>query len=99
MSYMVLELHLDYYKRTRHNQLDVKVINTLLENAVRMLITYYWRILQSFEKAYASWGADLTLCGHYHGGFLRIGKQGVISPYLELFRLILMGSLMWESGI
>ena len=36
--------------------------------------------------AYLSWGADLTLCGHYHGGIMRIGRHhGLISPEFRLF--------------
>lgn len=39
-----------------------------------------------FFPAYASWGADLTLSGHLHGGVARIpGLGGVVSPYGELF--------------
>lgn len=35
--------------------------------------------------AYLEWGADLTLCGHYHGGVARFGKHGgLISPDLCL---------------
>lgn len=36
--------------------------------------------------AYASWGADLTVSGHVHGGIIRIpGIGGVISPQARLF--------------
>ena len=36
--------------------------------------------------AYAGWGADLILAGHYHGGIVRIPSiGGVISPQLRLF--------------
>ncbi|MCC6094292.1 MAG: metallophosphoesterase [Eubacterium sp.] len=32
------------------------------------------------------WGADLTLCGHYHGGIVRFGKHsGLISPDFHIF--------------
>lgn len=34
---------------------------------------------------YENWGADLTLCGHFHGGVLRIGKQGVLTSQWQLF--------------
>ncbi len=34
-----------------------------------------------FAKEYLSWGADLTLSGHYHGGVILLNrKRGVISP-------------------
>ena len=36
--------------------------------------------------AYADWGADLTMSGHYHGGVMRLPLLGgVVSPYLRLF--------------
>lgn len=39
-----------------------------------------------YMKAYSRWGADLTLCGHYHGGMVRLGKHtGLITPNLKLF--------------
>lgn len=40
----------------------------------------------AYSEQYASWGADLTFCGHNHGGLIRIpGLGSVISPQLELF--------------
>ena len=30
--------------------------------------------------AYGKWGADLVLSGHVHGGIVRIGEQGILSP-------------------
>lgn len=39
-----------------------------------------------YFDAYAAWGADLTLAGHYHGGMVRLPHfGGVISPGWELF--------------
>ena len=39
-----------------------------------------------FYKTYLEWGADITLCGHYHGGIVRFGRHsGLISPGLMPF--------------
>lgn len=38
-----------------------------------------------YFEAYTDWGADLTLAGHYHGGILRRGQTGFLSPYLQFF--------------
>jgi len=39
-----------------------------------------------YFKAYTSWGADLTLAGHLHGGVMRLPViGGVISPRWQLF--------------
>ena len=35
-----------------------------------------------FAPFYMEWGADLTVCGHFHGGVMRLrGKQPLLSPY------------------
>ncbi len=40
----------------------------------------------AYFDAYAAWGADLVLAGHYHGGIVRLPLVGgVISPQLQLF--------------
>lgn len=36
-------------------------------------------------SAYAAWGADLVLSGHVHGGIIRIGKIGLLSPERRFF--------------
>lgn len=39
-----------------------------------------------YAQTYADWGMDLVLCGHLHGGVLRLpGIGGVISPQLTFF--------------
>lgn len=39
-----------------------------------------------YEKEYLSWGADLTLSGHYHGGVMLLNKKrGLITPDYRLF--------------
>lgn len=39
-----------------------------------------------FLDTYEAWGADLILCGHIHGGMIRLPiVGGVFSPYKELF--------------
>lgn len=36
--------------------------------------------------SYAKWGADLTLCGHVHGGMIRLPfAGGLLSPEREFF--------------
>jgi len=40
-----------------------------------------------YFESYASWGADLSLSGHVHGGLVRIPiwKRGVLSPRVRFF--------------
>lgn len=35
--------------------------------------------------AYAAWGADLILSGHIHGGIIRVGGVGLLSPERKFF--------------
>lgn len=45
-----------------------------------------------YFKNYAAWGADLSLCGHFHGGTIRIpGLGGVMTPQFQFF-------LPWCAG-
>ena len=40
----------------------------------------------AYFDAYASWGADLTLSGHLHGGMIRLPfVGGLVSPQMRLF--------------
>ena len=49
-----------------------------------------------YLASYLKWGADLTLCGHYHGGICRFGEHtGAISPGLELFTPLAHGHYAW----
>ncbi len=39
-----------------------------------------------FARSYFSWGADLTLAGHYHGGVCRFSEnRGLVAPNFRLF--------------
>jgi len=40
-----------------------------------------------FHRAYADWGADLSLTGHFHGGTIRVPVLGgVMTPQFQLFQ-------------
>ena len=40
-----------------------------------------------FLRAYAAWGADLSLAGHFHGGTIRLpGGIGLMTPQFQFFR-------------
>lgn len=39
-----------------------------------------------FARTYGAWGADLTLCGHFHGGTIRLPLLGgVMTPQFQFF--------------
>ena len=39
----------------------------------------------AYFPVYASWGADLVLSGHVHGGVARVFGRGVVNPQMRLF--------------
>ncbi len=79
-----LELSLDYYLRTDVPMND-RCIPGLLGKAAegfQLLLAHN----PAYSERYAAWGADLTFCGHNHGGLIRLpGIGSVISPQLTLF--------------
>ena len=45
-----------------------------------------WHIIPLLLDSYAGWGADLVLCGHVHGGLVRLPfLGGVLSPERKFF--------------
>ncbi len=81
-----LSIPREYYRRLKCRKLSKKVITDLLGSPDRESFTVLLAHNPQHMGAYFDWGADLTLCGHYHGGILRFGRhRGLISPDLRLF--------------
>ena len=81
-----LSLPLSYYKKGRNIPLEEGLITESIgkssRDATQILIAHN----PTYSKEYAAWGADLTVCGHYHGGLVRVpGVGSLISPQLTLF--------------
>ena len=81
-----LELELDYYEKGRIVPLEENYMQERLPDRREDL----FRILLAHNPAYAEdyirWGADVTFCGHNHGGLVRIpGIGSIISPQLTWF--------------
>ena len=81
-----LELSECYYDKFTYHPMSVsymeKRLGTCQKDSFHILLAhnpYYF-------KTYASWGADLTLSGHLHGGIVRLPFiGGVIAPSYQLF--------------
>lgn len=81
-----LELPLLYYQKPRSPKLTMETMETLVgepyEEGVHILLAHN----PKYGKTYFSWGADLILSGHYHGGVLRLGEnRGLTCPQFLLF--------------
>lgn len=75
-----------YYKRFHSPVLPVSELDRIFgagdDPRYTILLAHNPRHLDT----YLSWRADLTLCGHYHGGIMRFGRHtGAVSPDFRLF--------------
>ena len=81
-----LSIPREYYRRFEHQKLPVQVLRELLGSPDPECFSILLAHNPEHMETYFSWGADLTLCGHYHGGILRFGEhRGLISPDFRLF--------------
>lgn len=80
------ELPLKYYKKFGRLPYDTRDLERKFGNPgdgdYHILLAHN----PVYFDTYASWGADLTLSGHLHGGIIRIpGIGGLITPQAKLF--------------
>ncbi|WMJ88104.1 metallophosphoesterase [Anaerocolumna sp. MB42-C2] len=76
-----LVIHMDYFKKLKQPKMNKGYIEKLVgipeEKCYNILIAHN----PVYFNFYTSWGADLILSGHLHGGIIRIpGLGGFISP-------------------
>lgn len=83
-----LELPLSSYKKGKKPYLEESFIKRVLgaasdaEGHLQILLAHH----PAFAEQYVDWGADLTVCGHNHGGLVSIpGLGSVISPQFVPF--------------
>lgn len=80
-----LEVPLSSYKKGKKPYLEETFITAQLGQAsehLQILLAHH----PAFARQYADWGADITVCGHNHGGLVRIpGIGSIISPQFRLF--------------
>lgn len=81
------EIDRRFYKRFKLKNMEPEYLKGLLGQAPADGYTVLLAHNPDYFPQYASWGADLVLSGHVHGGVARVpfwGK-GVLSPALRLF--------------
>ncbi len=80
-----LELPLCYYDKFFSQKLTEEEITGFLgerKKEFSILLAHNPR----YGKSYFSWGADLILSGHYHGGVVRFGENiGLVSSHFRIF--------------
>lgn len=81
-----IELPLTCYKKWKKPKLETSYLQKQLGSAstdhLQILLAHH----PAFAEQYAKWGADITVCGHNHGGLVRLpGIGSIISPQFMLF--------------
>lgn len=74
------------YKRFRHNFMPENYLSEKLGNISNQEYTILLAHNPDYFSDYATWGADLTLSGHIHGGMIRFPLLGgIFSPMISFF--------------
>lgn len=86
MMLSALELDLKYYEKGKNVSMEPECLNTYLGKdrggKFQVLLAHN----PYYAQEYAAWGADVTFCGHNHGGLIRIpGAGSLLSPQLTWF--------------
>lgn len=81
-----LDMKREYYKRFKKTTMTTEYLKETLgeknKDKFQILLAHH----PDYFQEYSSWGADLVLSGHVHGGMVRLPfLGGVISPSLRLF--------------
>lgn len=80
-----LELPLIYFKKMFAPKPSAEVLEELIGKPDPDTYTILLAHDPKYGKKYFTWGADLVLCGHYHGGMVRVAKNiGLISPHVHI---------------
>lgn len=95
-----LDLDRKYYRHRCPDELAPGYIERRLGAADRRRYQILLAHSPKFFDAYAKWGADLTLAGHYHGGTIWLPfLGGVMTPQFEFFRKECQGIHRKENGV
>ena len=81
-----LTIERKYYKRFSKLKMPKDYINGFLGEPDKDGINILMAHTPKYMKDYMNWGADISLCGHYHGGVMQLGKnRGLVSPDPSFF--------------
>ena len=82
-----LQMHHHYYRRWKKRPMTDTYLHRALGEPDAESYTVLLAHNPDYFPEYATWGADLALSGHVHGGVARVPfwNHGVISPAMKLF--------------
>lgn len=87
-----LDIKEEYYKKFSKKRMDPSYIRDRIgastEDCFEILLAHS----PLYLDAYAQWGADLVLSGHFHGGTIRLWKEiGLMTPQFQFFNRYVHG--------
>ena len=75
-----------YYRKFRRTRLSEEEMREMAGTPDRSAYTVLVSHIPAYFPAYARWGSDLSLCGHVHGGLMRLPLVGgVVGTRPSLF--------------
>ena len=81
-----LDIGREYYSNVICKKMQGSYIENKLGEADKSRLQILLSHSPLFFDAYASWGADITLSGHFHGGTIRLGSSiGLMTPQFQFF--------------
>ena len=81
-----LELPIEYYHKPNSPALSLTALEEMIGTPSKAGIHILLAHNPKYGNTYLSWGADLILSGHYHGGILRFNENhGLTCPQYLLF--------------
>lgn len=81
-----VEISQDFYVKMKTVPMEGHYVQELLGPADQERFQILLAHNPAYSEKYAAWGADLTFCGHNHGGLIRLpGRGSLLSPQLTLF--------------
>lgn len=94
-----LELPIRYYKKFRKTELEERELERQLGEADPSVYTILLTHTPVYFEQYAEWGADMSLCGHVHGGLMRLPLiGGVVGTRPNLFPKYSGGQYYHKTG-
>lgn len=92
-----LTMDMSFYNKRGRSYMDKSYVKMHLGNKDKNVYQILVGHNPEYFNAYSGWGADMTLAGHYHGGFMRVPfLGGLISPKYKLFPPY-SGGIFWEN--
>jgi predicted MPP superfamily phosphohydrolase len=88
-----------YYKKFTKTELTQEELGRILGEADPSVYTVLLSHMPVYFEQYAVWGADLCLCGHVHGGLMRLPLiGGVMGTRPNLFPKYSGGQYSFPKG-